>query len=100
MKQTHLVNILGREIPVRTSASEEKVREIETFVNIRIDEVRARLAAADPQVVVSLAMMNLAEQYLAQQEERARAEAVGKKVGGLLEKLDKSLETPGLFRET
>ncbi len=100
MKTTHLVRILGREIPVRSSASEEKVREIEAFVNKRVEEVRSRLAAADPEIVVSLAMLNLAEQYLEQQETQAKAATLGKKVGGMLDKLDKSLETPGLFRET
>lgn len=67
MKQTHLVTILGREIPVKSSAPEAAVREVETFVNQRINEITTKLAAADPQLVVTLALLNLAEQYLSQQ---------------------------------
>ncbi len=100
MKSNHLVTILGREIPVRTASSEESVREVETFVNSRIEEVRCKMAAADPQLVISLAFLNLAEQYLANQALQAKTATLGKKVGGMLEKLDKTLETPGLFRET
>ncbi|MFA6822695.1 MAG: cell division protein ZapA [Geobacter sp.] len=68
MKQTHLVTILGREIPVKSSAPEAAVREVETFVNQRIHEITTKLAAADPQLVVTLALLNLAEQYLSQQQ--------------------------------
>jgi cell division protein ZapA len=67
VKQTHLVTILGREIPVKSSAPEAAVREVETFVNQRIHEITTKLAAADPQLVVTLALLNLAEQYLSQQ---------------------------------
>lgn len=100
MKATHLVTILGREIPVKSSASETAVREVEAFVNSRINEIRGKLTTADPQLVVTLALLNLAEQYLAQQAGQATVAALDAKVQGMLECLDTALGAHGLFRET
>ncbi len=100
MKATHLVTILGREIPVKSSAPEAAVREVETFANDRINEIRAKLAAADPQLVVTLAFLNLAEQYLAQQAGQQAMASLDAKVQGMLERLDTALGAHGLFRET
>ena len=100
MKQTHLVTILGRAIPVKSSASEAKVREIERFVNGRIEEISTRLTSADPQLAVILAFLNLAEQYLEQQALPARDPSLDSRVNKMLDRLDKALEANGLFRET
>lgn len=100
MKQTHLVTILGRAIPVKSSAPEAKVREIERFVNGRIDEIRTKLTSADPQLAVMLALLNLAEQYLDQQAVPARDPSLDHKVNKMLDRLDKALGANGLFRET
>lgn len=91
MKQTHLVTILGREIPVKSSAPEAAVREVETFVNSRIDEIRAKLTAADPQLVVTLAFLNLAEQYLSQQAGQAEATILDTRLQELLGRIDDAL---------
>ncbi|ACD97201.1 cell division protein ZapA [Trichlorobacter lovleyi] len=64
MIRGHLVTVLGREIPVRSAAPEEKVREVEAFVNERIEAIRSRLTTADPQLLVTLALLNLSESYL------------------------------------
>lgn len=100
MKTTHLVTILGREIPVKSSAPEAAVREIEAFVNSRINEVSARLTSADPQLVVILALLNLAEQYVTQQAGQVAAASLDAKLQGMLERLDTALGAHGLFRET
>lgn len=100
MKQTHLVTILGRELPVKSSAPEAAVREVETFVNDRINEIRAKLTTADPQLVVTLALLNLAEQYLAQQASQATTVSLDAKLHEMLGRLDSALGTHGLFRET
>lgn len=91
MKQTHLVTILGREIPVKSSAPEAAVREVETFVNNRINEIRAKLTAADPQLVVTLAFLNLAEQYLSQQAGQAEATILDTRLQELLGRIDAAL---------
>jgi cell division protein ZapA len=91
VKQTHLVTILGREIPVKSSAPEAAVREVETFVNNRINEIRAKLTAADPQLVVTLAFLNLAEQYLSQQAGQAEATIQDTRLQELLGRIDAAL---------
>lgn len=91
MKQTHLVTILGREIPVKSSAPEAAVRQVESFVNQRIEEIRGKLAAADPQLVVTLALLNLAEQYLSQQAAKADSAALDSRLQELLGRIDAAL---------
>ncbi len=100
MRQTHLVTILGREIPVKSSAPEAAVREVETFVNQRIHEISGRMTTADPQLLVTLAFLNLAEQYLAQRAVQAAATALDARLAVLVDRLDAALGAHGLFRET
>lgn len=101
MPKAHLITVLGREIPVRSAAPEEKVRQVETFVNERIEAIRSRLTAADPQLLVTLALLNLAESYLEQQATQSSAvPELDAKLSRLLQRLDAALETPGLSRET
>ena len=99
MKQAHLITVLGREIPVRSSASAEKVRAVETLVNGQIDQIRGGITSTDPQLLAILALLNLAESYLELQT-RHESSASEARVAQLLDRLDKVLETPGLFRET
>ncbi len=65
----HRIRILGRELQVRSSASPETVREVEAFVNGKLAEVASAVSSADSQVVAILALMNIAEAYLAQARE-------------------------------
>jgi len=89
--EAHLLTVLGREIPVRSSASEEQVRQIETFVNTRIDALRTKLTIADPQLLVTLVLLNLAESYLELQAQQAGSKTLDAKVSKILERLDKAL---------
>lgn len=100
MVQAHLVTVLGREIPVRSAAPEEKVREVEAFVNARIDAIHKRLTTADPQLLATLALLNLAESYLEQQKQQTVATVPDTKINDMLERLDTALGATGLFRET
>jgi cell division protein ZapA len=68
----HRVKVLGREVQVRTTASPEQVREIESFVNSTITELQASTNTADPQVIAILALLNLAESFLQQSRENHR----------------------------
>lgn len=91
MKKTHLVNVLGREIPVKSASSEEKVREVEAFVNERLREIQSRLSSADPQLVASLALLNLAESYLDLKSRSKELESIDRRMGSLLERLEKNV---------
>ncbi len=64
MKTTHLVTVLGREISVRSSAPPEKVQAVETFVNGRLLEIGGALRSGDAQLVLTLALLNTAEELL------------------------------------
>jgi cell division protein ZapA len=100
MIKAHLVTVLGREIPVRSAAPEEKVREVEAFVNAKLDGIHARLTTADPQLLATLALLNLAELYLEQQKQQTASKTPDTKINDMLERLDSALGAPGLFRET
>jgi cell division protein ZapA (FtsZ GTPase activity inhibitor) len=55
---------LGREISVRSSASADKVQAVETFVNDRLQEIGSALKSGDAQLVLTLALLNTAEEML------------------------------------
>ena len=76
MNSLHRVKVLGREVQVRTTASPEQVREIESFVNSRITELQASTKTVDPQVIAILALLNLAESFLQQSRENYRLNRV------------------------
>lgn len=64
MKTAHSVRVLGREISVRSSAPAEKVHAVETFVNDRLQEIGSALKSGDAQLVLTLALLNTAEEML------------------------------------
>lgn len=88
MKVTHSVTVLGREIPVRSSAPAEKVKAVEAFVNTRLQEIGSALKSSDAQLVLILTLLDTAGELL---ELRAgqEQEAV---VASRLEKMIQTLE--------
>jgi cell division protein ZapA (FtsZ GTPase activity inhibitor) len=60
---------MGRELQVRSRASVEAVKEVESFVNDKLTEVAAAARNCDAQGVAILALMNIAEAYLELQKE-------------------------------
>ncbi len=91
MTKAHLITVLGRKIPVRSSASEEKVRNIETFVNSRIEKLGERLTSADPQLLITLAFLNLAESYIDLQAKQEGTTDINAKVSDIIERLEKAI---------
>lgn len=65
MSSSHRVRVLGRELQVRSTATAETVRKVEAFVNERLKEAAALINTTDPQIIAILALMNIAESYLA-----------------------------------
>lgn len=98
--KAHLVTVLGREIPVRSAAQPEKVQQIELFVHEQVEAIRSRLTTADPQLVVTLALLNLAEAYLDLQSRCQPDQQHDARLGQLISRLEQVLAAPGLFRET
>jgi cell division protein ZapA len=88
----HRINVMGRELHVRSSALPEEVREIEEHVNRKLAEVAAAIKGNDPQLVAILALMNIAEEYLS----LVRGNEAAQKLGGerltmLLQKIEDNL---------
>lgn len=70
MKASHSVTVLGRELSVRSSATPEKVKAVETLVNTRLQQIGSALKSGDSQLVLMLALLNTAEELLDLQSER------------------------------
>ncbi|MFW9604066.1 MAG: cell division protein ZapA [Trichlorobacter sp.] len=86
-KQAHLITVLGRNIPVRSTATEERVREIERFVNHELATIQSKVPGADPQLLVTLALLNLSERYLNGQDSISKGLHTEQQLTELLRKL-------------
>ena len=64
MKTSHAVTVFGRELSVRSSASEAKVKAVEAFVNGKLQEIGSALRSGDAQLVLTLALLNTSEELL------------------------------------
>ncbi len=64
MNSLHRIKVLGRELQVRSTASPERVRQIESYVNAAIAEIEASTTINDQQVIAILALLNMAESYM------------------------------------
>lgn len=88
MKSSHLVRVLGREISVRSSATAERVQAVETFVNERVQEIGSALKSGDAQLVLTLALLNTAEEMLSLRDAKESEQAVENRVRGIIERLE------------
>ena len=88
MKTVHSVRVLGREIAVRSSATAEKVQAVESFVNGRLQEIGSALKSGDAQLVLTLALLNTAEEMLELRAARESDQSLDNRLLGVLEKLE------------
>jgi len=89
LKTAHSVRVLGREISVRSSAPPEKVQAVETFVNDRLQEIGSARKSGDAQLVLTLALLNTAEEML----DLRVAKETDKSLDGRLRSIIERLET-------
>jgi cell division protein ZapA len=87
MKTSHLVTVLGRELSVRSSATAEKVHAVESLVNGMLREIGSALKSGDVQLVLTLALLNTAEELLTLRNEREQDSSIDEKLQGIIEKL-------------
>ena len=93
MNSSHRVRVLGRELNVRSTATSESVREVETFVNEKLKEVAASINTSDPQIIAILALMNIAESYLFLTRENEESRKEGReRISRILLEMDRNLE--------
>jgi len=88
MKKSHAVTVLGREFSVRSSAPEEKVKAVETFVNVKLQEIGSALKSGDAQLVLTLALLNTSEELLELRTQREKDAAVDARINTLITTLD------------
>lgn len=88
MKTAHSVRVLGREISVRSSAPSEKVHAVETFVNSRLQEIGSALKSGDAQLVLTLALLNTAEEMLELRSSKEAETPLEDRLRGMLERLE------------
>jgi len=91
----HRVRVLGREVQVRTTASPDQVRDIETFVNETVTELQTSMKTTDMQVVAIMALLNLGESCLLQSRENVRLQRVmSERIFRLLRQIDEAVGRP------
>lgn len=88
MKTAHSVRVLGRDISVRSSAPAEKVQAVETFVNDRLQQIGSALKSGDAQLVLSLALLNTAEEMLELRGAKEADNALDSRVSEIIERLE------------
>ena len=88
MKKSHAVTVLGRELSVRSSAPESNIRAVETFVNGRLQEIGSALKSGDAQLVLSLALLNTAEELLELRLQRDKDAVADSRIDSLIATLD------------
>lgn len=88
MKTNYAVTVLGRELSVKSSASAEKVLVVESFVNDRLHELGATLKSGDAQLVLTLALLNTAEELLELRAAVAQEETLDSRIAGIIKRLE------------
>jgi len=88
VKTTHVVTVFGREISVRSSAPAEKVVAVESFVNTRLHEIGAAMKSGDAQLVLTLALLNTAEELLDRRSSDENASTLEQRLQGILDRLE------------
>lgn len=92
MRHSHRITVMGREVQVRTTAAPEAVAEVEAFVNAELAEVATMVTGGDSQLIAILALLNIAESYLALARERGAEEQRGVEVvSRMLRRIDEGL---------
>jgi cell division protein ZapA (FtsZ GTPase activity inhibitor) len=89
MKKAHQVTVLGRELPVRSSAPVEKIKEVESFVNNMLHEIGAALRSGDAQLVLTLALLNTAEELLDLRKSAKPDADLNDRIVGMIRQVDK-----------
>lgn len=88
MKTSHAVTVFGRELSVRSSAPEARVKAVEAFVNGKLQEIGSALSSGDAQLVLTLALLNTSEELLELRSRREQDAAADSKISRLIATLE------------
>lgn len=89
MKTSHAVTVFGRELSVRSSAPEMKVKAVEAFVNGKLQEIGSALKSGDAQLVLTLALLNASEELLELRTQRQQDASVDNRISTMIMTLEK-----------
>ncbi len=91
LSSLHCIRVLGREFHVRSTATPERVRQIEEYVNSRIQELESLGGCNDPLKIAILALLNIAESYLDDSTESViRGKTEDERIFRLLQQIEDS----------
>lgn len=88
MKASHSVTVFGREISVKSSATAEKVKAVETFANDRLQEIGSALKSGDAQLVLTLALLDTVGELLELRAERELDAVCNSRLEGIITTLE------------
>ena len=88
MKTSHAVTILGRELSVRSSAPEAKVKAVEAFVNGKLQDIGGALRSGDAQLILTLALLNTAEELLELRSRREHDAGIDSRISTIIAALE------------
>lgn len=88
MKTSHAVTVLGRELSVRSSAPEARVKAVEAFVNGKIQEIGGALRNGDAQLVLTLALLNISEELLELRSRQEQNATVDSRINSIIASLE------------
>jgi cell division protein ZapA len=87
MKTTHLLNVLGRELPIVSSAPVDKVQAVESYVNDRLKSISASLSRNDQELVLILALLNITEELLELRNTQEQDRTLDERTRALIDRL-------------
>lgn len=88
METVHTVRVLGRDLKIRSTASAEVVREVETYLNAKVEEVDRALKGGDTLSVAILTLLNIAESYLSLRRSLTESQDQDQRMSELIKRLD------------
>lgn len=88
MKASHAVTILGRELSVRSSAPEAKVKAVEALVNGKLQDIGGALKNGDAQLILTLALLNTAEELLELRSQRELDAGIDSRISTIIAALE------------
>ncbi|MHB8120539.1 MAG: cell division protein ZapA [Desulfuromonadaceae bacterium] len=88
MKTSHAVTILGRELSVRSSAPEAKVKAVEAFVNGKLHDIGGALRNGDAQLILTLALLNTSEELLELRSQREQDAGIDSRISTIIAALE------------
>lgn len=93
MSSLHRIRVLGRELHVRSTSSPERVRQIEEYINNRVEELESSTTCNDPVKIAILALLNITESFLEISSEREnRGKEDDERISRLLQHIEDSIK--------